>query len=125
MADTQTIQQPTTDQKAPQVPTVTPAEAEKIHVTVRNRTQILFSEFVKSLTSKNDTGIFDILPEHANFISLIGGSLVLRKLDGQKQEIPLRNGVIKVKDNAIYCYIDLISKEANIRPAAMAQDNKK
>jgi F0F1-type ATP synthase epsilon subunit len=117
--------QPVTNQAPVQTPVTNPAAAEKIHVTVRNRTQILFSEYVKALTSKNDTGIFDILPEHANFISLIGGSLILRKLDGQKQEIPLRNGVIKVKDNAIYCYIDLISKEANIKPASMAQDNKR
>ena len=123
MADTQPTQQPTTN---PTVQTATAqaspeVDAEKIHVTVRNRTQLLFNDNVKSLTSKNDTGTFDILPEHANFISLIGGSLIIRKLDGQKQEIPVRNGVIKVKDNAIYCYIDLISKEANIKPQPPAQ----
>ena len=106
MADTQPTQKPTTqDEKS---------AAEKIHVMVRNRTQVIFNDEVKSLTSKNDTGTFDILPEHANFISLISGSLILRKLDGQNQEIPLRNGIIKVKDDAIYCYIDLISKEANL-----------
>jgi F0F1-type ATP synthase epsilon subunit len=85
--------------------------AEKIHLRVRNRTQLLFNDDVKSVTSKNDTGIFDVLPEHANFISLITSPLILRKLDGQKQEIPFVNGIIKVKDNAVYCYIDLISKE--------------
>lgn len=111
---TQTPTQPTTPKPSEKL--IDPTAAEKIHVTVRNRTQILFSDDVKSLTSKNDTGIFDILPEHSNFISLIGGSLIIGKMDGQKQEIPVRNGVIKVKDNAIYCYIDLISKEANLKP---------
>jgi F0F1-type ATP synthase epsilon subunit len=115
MADTQPTQQHET-KPAPQTPTSALA-AEKIHVIVRNRNQILFNDDVKSLTSKNDTGIFDVLPEHSNFISLIGGSIIIGKLDGQKQEIPVKNGVIKVKDNAIYCYIDLISKEANINPA--------
>lgn len=121
MADIQPIKAQSPQTASTEVPSVS---AEKIHVMVRNRTQLLFNDDVKSLTSKNDTGIFDILPEHANFISLIGGSLILRKLDGQKQEIPLRNGIVKVKDNAIYCYIDLISKEANINPQANVQDNK-
>ena len=90
--------------------------AEKIHVRVRNRIKLLFDDDVTAVTSKNDTGIFDVLPEHANFISLISSPLILRKLDGQKQEIPFTNGIIKVKDNAVYCYIDLISKEASVAP---------
>jgi len=84
---------------------------EKIRVTVRNRTQILFDDYVKSLSSKNDTGVFDILPEHSNFISLISSPLILRKIDGHKQEITFNNGLIKVKDNAIHCYVDLLSKD--------------
>jgi len=119
MAD---AQQPTS--QIQQTPTSDLA-AEKIHVTVRNRTQILFNDDVKSLTSKNDTGLFDILPEHSNFISLIGGSIIIGKLNGQKQEIPVKNGVIKVKDNAIYCYIDLISKEANIQHTPIQEQTVK
>ena len=81
-----------------------------IHVTVRNRNQILFNDDVKSVTSKNDTGTFDILPEHSNFISLIASPLVLGKVDGKKQEIAFQKGLLKVKDNAVFCYIDLLSK---------------
>jgi F0F1-type ATP synthase epsilon subunit len=84
--------------------------AEKIHVIVRNRNSILFDNDVKSITSKNDTGIFDILPEHSNFISLISSPLILRTADGQKKEITFKNGLIKVKDNAIHCYVDLLAK---------------
>ena len=69
---------------------------------------MLFDEDVTSISSKNDTGVFDILPEHANFISLITSPLILRKLDGTKQEISFSNGLIKVKDNAVHCYIDLL-----------------
>ncbi|HSX08605.1 MAG TPA: hypothetical protein VLF93_00445 [Candidatus Saccharimonadales bacterium] len=88
---------------------------EKIHLRIRNRTQIIFNDDVKSVTSRNDTGLFDILPEHANFISLISSPLIIGKLDGKKQEIPFNNGIIKVKDNAIFCYIDLIS-QAPVKP---------
>jgi F0F1-type ATP synthase epsilon subunit len=87
-----------------------PLSAEKIRVTVRNRTQILFNEEAKSVSSKNDTGVFDILPEHSNFISLITSPLIIRKLDGTKQEITFQNGLLKVKENNVHCYIDLISQ---------------
>jgi F0F1-type ATP synthase epsilon subunit len=93
----------------------TPPEAkptsEKIHLTIRNRIRVLFDDDVKAVTSKNDTGIFDVLPEHSNFISLITSPLIIRKLDGQKQEITFNNGLIKVKENTVHCYIDLLSKE--------------
>ncbi|MBA3724701.1 MAG: hypothetical protein H0W89_07530 [Candidatus Levybacteria bacterium] len=84
----------------------------KIHLMVRNRKQILFDGDVKALTSKNDSGIFDVLPEHANFISVLKESITIHTLDGKKQAIPLNNGVIKVKDRAVRCYIDLLTAEA-------------
>jgi len=62
LADIQPTQQP---HAAPA--SVAQPSAEKIHVTVRNRTRVLFDGDVKAVTSKNDTGIFDILPEHSNF----------------------------------------------------------
>src|ERR1700733_2667690 len=92
------------------------SDAQKIHLTVRNRTMILFNDDVKSVTSRNDTGVFDILPEHSNFISLISTPLIIGRLDGQKREIAFGNGIIKVKDNAVHCYVDLLSKEATINP---------
>ena len=105
MSDTQSTQQPN------QSPAPIPSP-DKIHVTVRNRTKVLFDEYVKSVTSKNDTGIFDVLPEHSNFISLISSPLTIRTLDGKKEEITFKNGIIKVKDSIVHCYIDLISPEA-------------
>lgn len=87
--------------------------AEKIHVMVRNRFQILFNDDAKSVSSKNDTGIFDVLPEHANFISLISSPLTIRKMDGKTQEITFKNGLIKVRDNGVHCYVDLLSEGIN------------
>lgn len=89
--------------------TVKPSK-EKIRITVRNRMRILFDDEVKSLTSKNDSGIFDVLPEHSNFISLITSPLILRTPDGKKQEITFKSGLLIVKDNRIHCYIDLLPK---------------
>ena len=85
--------------------------AESIHVIVRNRRKILFNGDVKAITSRNDSGLFDILPEHANFISVIKEKIILHQSDGEKYEIELANGIVKVKDSAVHCYIDLIAPE--------------
>jgi len=61
---------------------------------------VYFDGDVKAVTSKNDTGIFDILPEHSNFISLITSPLTIRTLDGKKTRKSLEMH-IKVKDNGV------------------------
>jgi len=101
MADVQSQQQTTRSSTIP---------SGKIRVVVRNRDKVLFDDEVKSVSSKNDTGSFDILPEHTNFITLIKSPLTIRMSDGKIQEIALSNGIIKVKDNEVYCYIDLLVK---------------
>lgn len=84
---------------------------ESIHVLVRNRRQVLFDDEVKAITSRNETGLFDVLPEHSNFISVIKEKIILHKTNGEKYEILVQNGIIKVKNNSVRCYIDLISHE--------------
>ncbi len=100
-----------TQQPQQTTPQPTPA-SDRIHLLVRNRKQVLFDGDAKALTSKNDSGVFDVLPEHANFISVLKESITIHTLDGKKQDIPLHNGVIKVKDRGIRCYIDLLTAEA-------------
>ncbi len=97
-------QQPTQKQEKEQIP-------ESIHVMVRNRRQVLFEDDVKAVTSRNDTGLFDVLPEHSNFISVIKEKILLHKKSGEQYEIVVQNGIMKVKNNTVRCYIDLISHE--------------
>jgi F0F1-type ATP synthase epsilon subunit len=103
--------QPQPNQTPPPAVIIDPT---KIHIMVRNRTMMIFNDDVKAVTSKNDTGVFDVLPEHANFISTIKESITLHKLDGQDIRIPATNGIMKVKDSGIKCYIDLMSPEMNL-----------
>ena len=80
-----------------------------LHLTIRNRKRIYFDDDVKSVTSLNDKGIFDILPEHAHFISLIQKNISYHTLNGKKETIAITNGVMRVEDNNVHCYIDLIA----------------
>ena len=80
----------------------------KVHLIVRNRDKILFDEDIKAITSINDKGIFDILPEHANFMSLIQKYILIHKLDGTKQRMDINNGVLKIRGSLINCYVDIL-----------------
>jgi F0F1-type ATP synthase epsilon subunit len=112
MEDTPTqASQPTPVQTEPAKPEPTQAHADRVHVVIRNRQTILYEGDVKAISSKNDTGIFDVLPEHTNFISLINESITVHLLDGSEQTFQLQNGVMKVKEYAVHCYIDLLSSD--------------
>ena len=77
-----------------------------INVIVRNREAILFQDKVSSVTSYNDRGVFDILPEHESFISLIKNSVIIHKNNNENQEIKIDNGVVRVYKNNVYFYIN-------------------
>ena len=42
-----------------------------ISVSIKNKKEQLFLGDAMSITSKNERGVFDILPYHVNFITLI------------------------------------------------------
>ena len=92
------------------------AKSESIHLIVRNRKKIFFNDDIKSLTSINEKGIFDILPEHTNFICLIKEYITIHTLDGQKEKMDISNGVLKVEADQINCYIDLIADVPTTAP---------
>ncbi len=58
-----------------------------------------------SVSAKNIHGEFDILPYHANFISiLLEGPVVIREESGQTKKISLPRSVMHLKDNYIKIY---------------------
>ena len=80
-----------------------------INVVVRNRNTVLFQDKVSSVTSYNDRGVFDILPEHISFISIIKDSVVIHKSNNESQEIKINNGVVRVYKNNVFFYINFES----------------
>lgn len=72
---------------------------------VRTREDVLYDGEVDSLTSVNEAGRFDILKKHANFISLIKDYIVIRDLKGDKREIKIGRGIMKILDNKVSVYL--------------------
>lgn len=61
---------------------------------------------VKSLSSVNNEGNFDILPLHENFISIITGPLIIVDELGKKREINTDKALIEVSGNIVKVFVD-------------------
>lgn len=65
-----------------------------------------FEGKVKAISSKNRLGNFDVLPEHANFISLIFDNLVIHAPD-KKINYQFERGILEVSSNKVKIFLGL------------------
>jgi len=77
------------------------------NLSVKSRSGVLYQGQVASITSFNKKGKFDVLPQHANFISLIQKSLIIRDDKGKLSEIEVSNGLMRVKKDNVEVYIGI------------------
>jgi F0F1-type ATP synthase epsilon subunit len=82
-----------------------------LFVNIIAKDKIVLHEDVKAITSYNEAGVFDILPEHTNFITVIKNKIIIHKKDGLDKEIALDSGVLRVLKNKIDVFIGLSLNE--------------
>lgn len=78
-----------------------------IFVTIRDRVRLVLEEEVEAITSNNSKGTFDILPQHANFITTIKDFVILHKKQNEKQHIKVERGILKVRENKVQIYLGI------------------
>lgn len=76
-----------------------------LNVEVRSRQGLIFSGDLKAISAFNTVGPFDILPGHANFVSMIVNKLILHGDPGKTDEINVDNGVIVVEENNVKIFL--------------------
>ena len=83
-------------------------ENEVMHVRISRSTDTVWEGDVQSVSSENSTGAFDILPMHANFISVVENKpFVLRMNDGSQKEFTFEKAVIFVRNNTVRIFANL------------------
>ena len=75
--------------------------------TVRSLKKSYFDGKLVTFTSLNDTGEFDILSEHANFISLIRNYIIIDKGLPSEQKLVISNGILRVKENKVEVFLEV------------------
>ncbi len=82
-------------------------KSEKISLSIKNKKEQLFLGEVTSITSKNDRGVFDILPYHVNFITLIYDFIVIDRDTANERRFEMDTGILYTVSNKIEIYIGL------------------
>ena len=84
-----------------------PAQNQLIKVTIKNRQKVVYSGSATYVTSTNEQGQFDILPFHANFITLVKDYIILDKGLQTQQKIDIDKGLLMVMSNNVEVYAGL------------------
>ncbi len=78
-----------------------------LRVKVHSPFKVYFEGNAESVSAKNDTGPFDILPKHHNFITLLqAGELTVRGTEGEKH-IRIARGIMHVRENIVNVFLDV------------------
>jgi F0F1-type ATP synthase epsilon subunit len=70
--------------------------------------KVYYDSSASSVSAKNGTGPFDILPHHKNFISLLQPCDVVVRQDGKPDYIlPITRGIMHVKADKTTVFLDV------------------
>jgi hypothetical protein len=83
------------------------AQRNALYVKILSAEKSLYEGEVKALTSYNETGKFDILPFHANFISIIYQHITVHEKTKSKKEFDIDGAVMRVLNNEVDIFLGL------------------
>jgi len=80
-------------------------------ITIRSADTIYTeNEYTRAVSAKNRNGSFDILPLHADCISVIEEEVILYPKDQEKKYIPIHKGVLRVEKGNVFIFLDTLTK---------------
>lgn len=89
-----------------------------LKITIRTRERLVVETQAQAISAVDEKGVFDILPGHINFISLIKDSITLYFLDGSKKQLKITQGVLHISDNVVQIYLDPLPETQKINKKA-------
>lgn len=78
-----------------------------IQVLIRSREGVEFDSQVRAITAVNARGMFDVLPVHTNFVTVLRQKLVLHLTDGAKKEFNIDSAVLRVLTGKVEVYLGI------------------
>lgn len=78
-----------------------------MHVKVYAPFKVYFDGDAQSISAVNDTGPFDILPRHHNFMTLINTGDVIVRSDKGEEKVPVQRGIMHVKADEVVVFLDV------------------
>ena len=70
--------------------------------------QVYYDGPADSLSAANDTGPFDVLPQHKNFMSLLKpGNVVIRQKNKPDFSMKIDRAILHVRSNKVTVFLDV------------------
>ena len=82
-------------------------DSKHMHVKVYSPFKVYFDDLAFSISAENDTGPFDILPQHHNFMTLLNPCDIVIRTDRGEQKIRITRGVMHVKADRVITFLDV------------------
>lgn len=81
--------------------------ASRMHVKIYAPFKTYFDGDAHSVSATNDTGPFDILPKHHNFMTLLNTGDIVVRTDRGEERIEITRGIMHVKANDVIVFLDV------------------
>ena len=79
----------------------------KMYIKVHAPYKMYFDGLADSISAINDTGPFDILPRHHNFMTLLApGDVIVRSEHGE-EKFTISRGIMHVKADRVIVFLDV------------------
>jgi len=80
-----------------------------VHVRISRASDIVWEGEARSVSSENAMGDFDILPLHANMITVIDNKpITVVDATGNTEQYTFKQSVVYVNQNAVHIFVNLI-----------------
>lgn len=83
------------------------ASEKNFHLKIVSRQGDIFNGEVGFISSVNEEGEFDILPQHANFISLLKEKITYKPINDEVRELKFDTALLRMKDNDLEIYLGI------------------
>lgn len=83
------------------------SDGKTMQVKVYGPFKTYFDGIAASVTARNDTGPFDILPRHHNFMTLINSGEVIVRTESSEEKIKINRGIMHVKADKVIVFLDV------------------
>ena len=79
-----------------------------MRVKVYSPFKVYYDKDAKSISAENDTGPFDILPHHKNFMTLVHPCELVIRADGQEDfKIRVTRAIMHIKADKVTVFLDV------------------
>lgn len=86
---------------------MTEVDNKKLNVIARSPFQIFYEGPAESISATNKVGDFDILPDHADFFSILSPGNVVINTPSKVLNFEIVNGIMTVRNNEVMLFANM------------------